>query len=79
MSRRRVAKRYLTVVPAISKTLDGPANGGDDTEDTCNPMAATKDADRLNYARGSGARMNIVGSLVRIWAIRKPTLGYRGS
>ena len=54
------------VVPAISATLDDPAYGGDDAKYACNPMTAAKDPDRLNYARGSGTIMDVVGNLIRI-------------
>ena len=66
-SRQAVTKRYLTIVPTISGTLDGPAYGGDDREDACDPMTAIKHPDRLNYTRGSGARVGVIGNLIRIW------------
>jgi len=65
-SSQGVVKRYLTVVPAISNALEGPTYGCDDTEGTCDPMTATEDEDRLDYARGSSTKTGIVGSLVRI-------------
>ena len=43
------------VVPAISGTLDHPAYGGDDAKDARDPMAVTKNPDRLDYTRGSCA------------------------
>lgn len=46
---------YLAVVPAVSNTLEDPAYGSNDAEDTCDPMATTEDADRLNDTRGSCA------------------------
>jgi len=63
------------VVPAISTTLDDPAYGGDDAEDTRDPMAATKDSDRLDYTRGSGTTMGVVGNLIRIWVTSQNYLG----
>ena len=74
-SRRGATIRYLMVVPAISTTLDDPAYGGDDAKYACNPMTATKDPDRLNYARGSGTTMDVVGSLIRIWVRSQNYLG----
>lgn len=65
-SRQGVTERYLTVVPAISNTLEGPAYGSDDTEDTCGPVTAAKNADCLDYSRGSGTEMGCVDILVRI-------------
>jgi len=67
-SSQGVVKRYLTIVPAISNALEGPTYGSNDTEDTCDPITATEDADRLDYARGSSTKTRIVGSLVRVWA-----------
>jgi len=46
---------YLAVVPAISNALEGPAYGGDYTEDTCSPVTAAKNGDCLYYSRGSSA------------------------
>lgn len=68
-------RRYLTVVPGISSTLEDPAYGSDDTEDTCDPMTAIEDTDRLDYTRGSGARTDMVGRLVRIWTVSQIYLG----
>jgi len=55
MSSSVVVLPYLTVVPAISNALGDPADGSDDAEDTCDPMTAIEDADRLNDTRRSGA------------------------
>jgi hypothetical protein len=60
----RGRQTYLTVVPAISATLKDPAYGGDDAENARDPVAAVKNPDRLNYTRGSGAKMDAVGRLV---------------
>ena len=65
-SRKGAAKRYLTVVPTISDTLKDPTYGSNNTENACDPMTAIEDADRLNYARGSGAKADVVGRPVRI-------------
>ena len=77
--------RYLTVVPAISSTLDGPAYGCDDAEDARNPMSAVEDPDRLNYTGGSGTEICIVGGLIRIchignlpWDTEDPKNGRSG-
>ena len=61
-ARRGATRRYLTVVPAISNTLNGPARSSDDAEDARNPMATTEDPDRLNDSRGSGTIMGTVGN-----------------
>jgi len=63
------------VVPAISGALDGPANGGDDAEDACDPMTVIKDPDRLNYTRGSGTAVDVVGNLIRILVTSQLYLG----
>ena len=60
-----VVERYLTVVPAISNTLEDPTYGSDDTEDACDPVTTIEDTDRLDYTRRSGPETNIVGRCVK--------------
>ena len=74
-SRQEATKHYLTIVPAVSSTLDDPAYAGDNAENTRDPVAAVKDPDRLNYARGPSTAMYIVGCLIRVWATSKAYLG----
>lgn len=52
----RVEEGYLTVVPAISNSLDDPSHGSNDTEDARDPMTTIEDPYCLNDARGSGAK-----------------------
>ena len=69
-----VGERYLTVVPAISSGLDDPPYGSNDTEDSCDPMAAIEDPYRLNDACGSGTRWIPVGNRVT-WELPQIYLG----
>ena len=76
---------YLTVVPAISSTLDGPAYSCNDAEDAHNPMSAIEDPDRLNYTGRSGTAICIVSGLIRIchignlpWDTEDPKNGRSG-
>jgi hypothetical protein len=60
---------YLTVIPAVSSSLDDPSYRSNDTEDSCDPMTAVEDSDCLNDTRGSSTKgVSLATRILRITA-----------